>query len=262
MDFTLGKFCDIVDAGLDADYNVGGVSDLFEGKLDTPFIVLRHDVDRRPGQALDMARAEAKRGIRASYYFRYVPSSFDEDIIREIAAMGHEVGYHYEDWYAKRYDLAAAKAHFEEQIARLNAIDGVTVGTICMHGSPLSRDNNMTIWDHISFEDYGLKDCIMSQDYSGFAFFTDSGRTFGETSANLRDELGNADLYPDVKTTPDVCQFIRDKRADKIMVSCHPERWTDKPVAWSSQFAKDQAVNMIKRGLRVARAVKGNKKAA
>jgi len=36
-------------------------------------------------------------GIRGTYYFRIVPESFDENVIKEIYSMGHEVGYHYED---------------------------------------------------------------------------------------------------------------------------------------------------------------------
>ena len=36
-------------------------------------------------------------GIKESYYFRAVPESWDEDIIKEIAELGHEIGYHYDD---------------------------------------------------------------------------------------------------------------------------------------------------------------------
>ncbi len=36
-------------------------------------------------------------GVAATYYFRAVPESWDEGVIREIARMGHEVGYHYEN---------------------------------------------------------------------------------------------------------------------------------------------------------------------
>ena len=65
-------------------------------------IVLRHDVDRLPQNSLKTAQIEHELGIHGSYYFRIVPESFDEKIIREIAALGHEIGYHYED-----VDLAA-----------------------------------------------------------------------------------------------------------------------------------------------------------
>ena len=60
-------------------------------------IALRHDIDRLPENALKMARMENNAGIRASYYFRIVKESYDENVIRQIADLGHEIGYHYED---------------------------------------------------------------------------------------------------------------------------------------------------------------------
>jgi len=56
-------------------------------------IILRHDVDRRPGNALKTALLEHYLGIPASYYFRSVPESWDETVIRKIAGLGHEIGY-------------------------------------------------------------------------------------------------------------------------------------------------------------------------
>ena len=60
-------------------------------------IVLRHDVDKLPGNSLRFARIQAEKGIIGSYYFRFVTESFNESIIREISSLGHEIGYHYED---------------------------------------------------------------------------------------------------------------------------------------------------------------------
>ena len=60
-------------------------------------IILRHDVDKLPQNSLRFARIQHDLGIKASYYFRAVPESWNVDIIKEISALGHEVGYHYED---------------------------------------------------------------------------------------------------------------------------------------------------------------------
>ena len=40
-----------------------------------------------------MARKEAEMGITATYYFRTHDDVFKPDIIREIADLGHEIGY-------------------------------------------------------------------------------------------------------------------------------------------------------------------------
>jgi len=42
------------------------------------------------------ARMEHETGIRGRYYFRIVAESYEEQVIREIYALGHEIGYHYE----------------------------------------------------------------------------------------------------------------------------------------------------------------------
>ena len=60
-------------------------------------LILRHDVDLLPHNALAIAQLEHDLGIRGTYYFRIVPESFDVGVIEKIAELGHEVGYHYED---------------------------------------------------------------------------------------------------------------------------------------------------------------------
>jgi len=60
-------------------------------------VILRHDVDRLPGNSLKTARLEDEMGIRATYFFRAIPQTFKPLIIRKIAEYGHEIGYHYEN---------------------------------------------------------------------------------------------------------------------------------------------------------------------
>jgi hypothetical protein len=72
----------------------------FEEYIKNPkekIVILRHDVDRKPGNSLVVAKIEKEAGIKASYYFRIVKESYDEDVIKQIAEMGHEIGYHYEN---------------------------------------------------------------------------------------------------------------------------------------------------------------------
>jgi len=59
-------------------------------------IILRHDVDRKPENALRMAKLENELGVKATYYFRIIPKTFKPEIINKIAELGHEIGYHYE----------------------------------------------------------------------------------------------------------------------------------------------------------------------
>ena len=256
LDFTLSAYGRILEAAKASGYRTMAVVDWFDrgAAHDGPALVLRHDVDRRPKNALAMAEMEAAAGVRASYYFRMVKVSFAPAIVARIAALGHEIGYHYEDWDRAKGDPERAMALFEDALAALRAI--APVRTMCMHGSPLARENNMTLWKHRSFEAHGVRDCILSHAWTGFAYFTDAGRTFGATSANLRDELGEAVCPGGVESSADLEAFLSNRRMDKVMVSTHPERWSDAPTVWARQWAWDCAANAAKRGLRALRAVR------
>lgn len=80
MDFTLNKYSELLQALTTS------------GKK----FSLRHDVDLKPENSLATARIESQHGLQATYYFRAVPESWNERIIKEISALGHEIGYHYE----------------------------------------------------------------------------------------------------------------------------------------------------------------------
>lgn len=246
VDFTLKAYAEVLSAARETGYKLCTIADCLSAPEDGVgrLIALRHDVDRRPRNALQMAKLEASQGIRSTYYFRIVPASFSEPIIRQIAALGHEVGYHYEDWHRADYLPARAIGLFEDALAQLRAI--APIETISMHGSPLSRENNLTIWKHVDFERYGVKDCGLSHSWRRFAYFTDAGRTFGATAANLRDTLGEADTPASVRTTRQLADFVRTAACDRIVISTHPERWSDEYIDWARQWAWDFAANSVK----------------
>lgn len=60
-------------------------------------VKIRHDVDRAPGHALQMAILENSKGVISTYYFRDFPQSLDTTAVHAIAQQGHEIGYHYEN---------------------------------------------------------------------------------------------------------------------------------------------------------------------
>ena len=98
-DFTLKRYKDLCLALLDSGYTpltvysylvLGG-----QKRKSNKLVVLRHDIDRKCGNALLMAELEHELGIQSTYYFR-LPYTFKPDIIGKIHDLGHEVGYHYE----------------------------------------------------------------------------------------------------------------------------------------------------------------------
>ena len=61
-------------------------------------MALRHDVDDRLESALELARREHARGLRATYFVLHTAPYWErEDLVdrlRELQALGHEVGWH------------------------------------------------------------------------------------------------------------------------------------------------------------------------
>ncbi|HJH25353.1 MAG TPA: hypothetical protein C5S37_00965 [Methanophagales archaeon] len=122
MDFTLSGYKDLCLALLGSGYTPLTVYSylVLEGKKNNnnKLVVLRHDIDRKCGNALRMAELEHELGIQSTYYFRF-PYTFKPEIIGKIHDLGHEVGYHYEV-------LSKAKGDYEKEIT-------ATGGSLSMH---------------------------------------------------------------------------------------------------------------------------------
>jgi hypothetical protein len=63
-DFTLSKYRELCEALIRSRYNTITVQEYIQGQAVEPFVIMRHDVDRRP----EMAGIERDLGIRAAYY--------------------------------------------------------------------------------------------------------------------------------------------------------------------------------------------------
>ena len=239
-------------------------------------VILRHDVDKLPGNALHMAQLEHRLGIRGSYYFRVVKGSWDEGIIGKIAAMGHETGYHYEDLSLCKGNKEEAIRHFEHQLERFRKL--CPVKTICMHGSPLSKHDNRDLWKHYDYRNYGIAgEPYFDLDFSRVFYLTDTGRrwdgqrysvrdkiiTPGHTSAQTRDNPpvksrenppvethGRASLQeqnPTYSSTNDIIAAINNNTLPHpLMITIHPQRWTNRPLPWLRELVWQNVKNVIK----------------
>ena len=86
-DFTLNTFHQLVTALKDQHYTFQTFADFLKNPA-TRTIILRHDVDARKMNSLKTAQLEKELGITGTYYFRMVPQSFDEEVIKQIAGSG------------------------------------------------------------------------------------------------------------------------------------------------------------------------------
>ena len=186
MDFTLKTYTRLLNILKSKGYLFQAFEGIIEENQAVKTIVLRHDVDRLPGNALIIAKIENEFGIKVSYYFRIVKESYDESIIRQIADLGHEIGYHYEDLSLYRGNYKLSIINFELNLEKFRKI--YPVKTICMHGSPLSKWDNRDLWKKYNYRDFGIiAEPYFDIDFSDVLYLTDTGRRWDGSDVSVRD---------------------------------------------------------------------------
>jgi len=210
-------------------------------------IILRHDVDRKPFNALQMAILEDKFGYKSTYYFRITRNSFNTQVIEQIYELGHEIGYHYEDLSLAGGNYQKAIRLFEKHLQKFEPI--CSVKTIAMHGRPYSKHDNKDLWQKYDLADFGIEaEVFLSFDYSDIYYFTDTGRSWSNNSANLRDKV-NTTKKIDIHSTDELMEFITKNRL--IAIVAHPERWASSKVENLTGLVLDSMKNLAKKPLKI-----------
>tara|TARA_B110000238_G_scaffold131854_1_gene142223 strand:+ start:1517 stop:2296 length:780 start_codon:yes stop_codon:yes gene_type:complete len=252
MDFTLKNYSLLLKTIMNSAYSVQTFYDFIQNPKEKT-IVLRHDVDLLPGNSLSFAKLQNELGIRGSYYFRAVPESWDENIIKEIANLGHEVGYHYETMDTAKGNVDLAWDQFRYHLDALRKL--VDVKTICMHGSPRSPFDNKDIWKKYDYRSLGIiGEPYYDVDFDKVLYLTDTGRRWDGWKTSVRDKVPQqADWIKQglvFHTTDAIISALNtSKLTDKIMFTMHPQRWNDGGLPWLKEFVAQGIKNEIKKVL-------------
>ncbi len=250
-EFTMDAYADLLDAVTSAGYDTLTVRDyLASDDLPERFVVLRHDVDRRPQNAERMAALEAEYGVTSTYYYR--TSTFTPERVERVEAYGHEVGYHYEDYVRANGDIDGAHALFANNLRMFRR--ECSVETVCMHGNPLSPHDNRDMWtgdDAPGFGSYDLLgEAYLSMDFESVTYFSDTGRTWLDGPLKIKDHtMGGDEKTVEADTTSELASLFRAGDVDCACVLAHPERWADSLPELVATQSFDRAVNLVKRGM-------------
>ncbi len=101
-----------------------------------PRLLLRHDLDHSLGSALVIGRLESELGVRSTYFvqvacdFYNLLGSDGRAVMAELAALGHEIGLHYEP---RRYQGPRAQARLACDLALIEDLTGVPVVSASQH---------------------------------------------------------------------------------------------------------------------------------
>jgi hypothetical protein len=273
MDFTMKTYQELMKALKYQGFSFSTFAAFMLKPVEGKVIILRHDVDLLPQNSLQTAWIEKELDIKGTHYFRIVMDSFDINIIKEISILGHEIGYHYEtidmvneklrmkneklktetigSFYEKLIDEAYRL--FCENLEKFREI--VPVKTICMHGSPRSHFDNKDIWKKYSYRDLGIiGEPYFDIDFNEVLYLTDTGRCWDGWKYSVRDKMPQQEEW--IKkglvfhSTNDIIKAAEEgKLPDKIMITFHPQRWTDKPLPWVRELVLQNVKNIAKYGM-------------
>lgn len=247
IDFTLNIYRDLVTTLKQLNYQFLTFEEYMQGKRAEKMIMLRHDVDLKAYCSVNTAVVENDLGIKASYFFRVVPESNQPDKIRMIAELGHEIGYHYEDLSLFKGRTEAAMHHFRSQLEYFRQF--YAVKTICMHGSPESKYDNRDVWKSYSYKDEGvIGEPYFDVNFDKVFYLTDTGRMWDGEMYNVRDKVrSNHPHKTRYHTTMDVIRAAQNGTLpNQIMITTHPQRWTNNPVLWVQELMSQTLKNSIK----------------
>jgi hypothetical protein len=254
-DFTISTYRHLLLSLQAAGYAFISFSDWCEGKADAlnKYVILRHDIDKNPYNALKIAKIEAAMGIRSTYYWLTKKQVFKSSIIKEVAKLGHEIGYHYRDWVDAQGIPERALELFQHNLQMMQAL--VEVKTIAMDGCPWSKYNNRDLWKHFDYKSFGIIgepyfdifgvdwDAPVKQDVF---YLTDTGRLWNGDKFSIRDKVANNQIL-DYQTTYALIEAVEtDGLPYKIMITVHPQRWSDNVVEWLYEFIVQGIKNKVK----------------
>jgi hypothetical protein len=248
-DFTLKKYTQLCEAIVLSSYASRTIEEFLSQDQPDKSMILRHDIDRKPDRAVKMALIEHEHGIMSTYYFRTVKEVFQPDIIRNIAHLGHEIGYHYEVLDKAKGDVKKAIEIFGQELTDIREI--APIKTICMHGNPLTSWVNRDLWTDYSFDDFGITgEAYLSIDFKKVSYFTDTGRAWNSSKHSVKDIVAHKNFTGNIKSTDDLVNIVREGKQQNICILVHPNRWTDDFGGWVTELVWQNIKNMGKVALK------------
>ncbi len=227
---------------------------LLESKPES-FCLIRHDIDRKPQNAVKMAKLEYDIGVKSTYYFRAKLHTFKPAIIKAITELGHEIGYHYESLSDTNGDIPLALTDFDRNLEKFREI--VPIRTISMHGRPFKKYDNRDIWRNqdnkglLKEKFHLLGEVYLDIDYSDIAYISDTGRNWHTSKANLRDTT-DTKIIINFDAGLELLNYLKNSPHPKMVFQTHPERWTDKKGEYTLQYIRDITINLCKALIRLS----------
>jgi hypothetical protein len=125
-----------------------------------------------------------------------------------------------------------------------------------MHGSPRSPYDGRDLWKTYSYRDFGIiGEPYFDTDFSKLLYLTDTGRRWDGFKVSVRDRIP---LHQDrwiekglvYHSTDDVVRAVEEVTfPHQLMMTTHPQRWTDHLLPWGKELVSQKIKNIVKKML-------------
>lgn len=198
------------------------------------YVVLKHDVETDVARAYELAKIESEYGHRGVYYVQaYLLTNLQNiETLKKIAALGHEVSYHYDVMDACKGNIEEAIKEFEKNL-KLFKKAGFSIKTLCQHGNPIVErvgyTSNRDFFRHSKVQELypSLSDIMVdfkAKAKTDYNYFSDAGRQF----KLIFDPINNDIIKSDEKNIgfENLDELIPYIEKNNGIISTHPHRWT------------------------------------
>jgi len=274
MLFTFSSYRKLLESITDNGFTICGIEQYLADRMNgndpaTKLVAIRHDVDYFPKRAVELAKIEADKGIATTYYVRrrFFENTIDQ--IRQIAALGHQIGYHYEevDTHQKAPNMQVGRDAVGFFVGSLLDLDklGFPIRTVCAHGNPMTDVDNRQVVHLLRDDDYLDKlaftydrDMVREKvadrligdasiDVTGADFdlyIPDTGRF--NPSFNLKDRIDDCPISG-LSNLNHLKKILTGGEYDRIYMNMHPDRWSGDIFTWFFDFVFDTIKNILKK---------------
>lgn len=197
------------------------------GKVGGPKAIIRHDIDLSPGKAAYMAELERKANV-SSTYFVMVSSSWynlldrnNEESIRRIMDLGHEVGLHFD---ASKYGVLDEHGLRDAVLREMDLLNRITSGEVTSVSWHIP--NGDLLGKRLDFlERRGYANAYDPKFFRGYKYLSDSSMEWRENP----DEFIDVKEYPNLQilTHPIWYTYYDGMDGDSIMRFTLEEREAD-----------------------------------
>jgi hypothetical protein len=180
-------------------------------------IIIRHDIDCSPNLALKMAKIEHKMGVKATYFFMLRSPFYNlftranNEAVKEIINLGHNIGLHYDEGYAARDERL--QELIDEEIKMLENNFDIKITVVSFHQPSEKIVNNDIFITQINTYD--------KKYFKDIKYLSDSNMKFKE----------------------DPISIIKSNTFKKIQMLIHPMWWTIKGDTTEEKFKNTIELN-------------------